>query len=395
MTVRALLLSLVLLLAAAPAAAAQDALDEAAQALRDDTVYVDPAAQSDVDAGELRNAISERGVDVRVAVLPESAGNPSRLAPELAERVGEPGDYAVVAGNRIIAGPSADAGDAAEAAVAANGSAQAVLLDFVDRMAAEQSGGGDDEGGVGAGGLILLGLAGAGGAAVLVSRRRRRQEQAAELEEVKDNVRDDLVVLGDEIRALDLDIQMPDIPPEARADYETAVNAYDRANRAYETARRPEDLQPVGEALEEGRWAMMSARARLESREPPERRAPCFFDPRHGPSSREVEWAPDGGEPRMVPACEADAQRVERGDDPEAREMMVGGQRMPYWAAGPAYAPFMGGFYGGGLLPGLLVGTALGGMWDTPADAGGGGDWGGGDFGGGGFGGGDFGGGDF
>ena len=50
MSVRALLLSLVLLLAAAAAATAQDALDEAAQALRDDTVYVDPAAQSDVDA---------------------------------------------------------------------------------------------------------------------------------------------------------------------------------------------------------------------------------------------------------------------------------------------------------------------------------------------------------
>ena len=393
---RALLLSLVLLLAAAPAAAAQDALDEAAQALRDDTVYVDPAAQADVDADELRNAISERGVDVHIAVLPESAGNPRQLAPELAERVGEPGDYAVVAGNRIIAGPSADAGDAAEAAAAANGSAQAVLLDFVDRMAGEQGGGGGDEGGVGAGGLILLGLAGAGGAAVVVSRRKRRQEQAAELEEVKDNVRDDLVVLGDEIRALDLDIQMPDIPPEARADYETAVNAYDRANRAYETARRPEDLQPVGEALEEGRWAMMSARARLERREPPERRSPCFFDPRHGPSSREVEWAPDGGEPRMVPACEADAQRVERGDDPEAREMMVGGQRMPYWAAGPAYAPFMGGFFGGRAPTRPVDGhDARRSMWDAPGDVGGGGDWGGGDFGGGGFGGGDFGGGDF
>ena len=388
---RALFLSLVLLLAAAPATGAQDALDEAAQALRDDTVYVDPAAQADVDADELRSAISERGVDVHIAVLPESAGNPRQLAPELAERVGEPGDYAVVAGNRIMAGPSADAGDAAEAAAGANGSAQAVLLDFVDRMAGEEGGGGGDEGGVGAGGLILLGLAGAGGAAVVISRRKRRQEQAAELEEVKDNVRDDLVVLGDEIRALDLDIQMPDIPPEARADYETAVNAYDRANRAYETARRPEDLQPVGEALEEGRWAMMSARARLESREPPERRSPCFFDPRHGPSDREVEWAPAGGEPRMVPACEADAQRVERGDDPEAREVTVGGQRMPYWAAGPMYAPFMGGIYGVGILPGLMMGTMLGSAWDTPADTGGG-DFGGGDFGGGDFGGGDFGG---
>ena len=324
-------------------------------------MYVDPAAQADVDADELRNAISERGVDVHIAVLPESAGNPQRSS-----HPSSPSAWASPATTRSW--PATGSSRARppkpatrpRAAAAANGSAQAVLLDFVDRMAGEQGGGGGDEGGIGAGGLILLGLAGAGGAAVVMSRRKRRQEQAAELEEVKDNVRDDLVVLGDEIRALDLDIQMPDIPPEARADYETAVNAYDRANRAYETARRPEDLQPVGEALEEGRWAMMSARARLESREPPERRSPCFFDPRHGPSDREVEWAPDGGEPRMVPACEADAQRVERGDDPEAREMMVGGQRMPYWAAGPAYAPFMGGFFGAGLLPGLMMGTMLG-----------------------------------
>jgi hypothetical protein len=228
---------------------------------------------------------------------------------------------------------------------------------------------------------------------VLLRRRRRRQFEAAEFAEVKDNARDDLVALGEDIRALDLDIEMPNVDPEARADYERAVNAYDRADSAWEVARRPEDLEPVGAALEEGRWAMASAKARLEGREPPERRSPCFFDPRHGPSSREVEWAPYGGAPRMVPACEADAQRVERGEDPETREVTLGGQRMPYWAAGPMYAPFMGGFFGVGLLPGLMMGTMLGSMFDGPDF--GGGDFGGGDFGGGGFGGGDFGGGDF
>jgi hypothetical protein len=231
MGVRAVLLSLALLLAAAPAAAAQDSVDQAAQALRDDTVYVAPGAQSEVDADRLRRAIADEGVDIRVAVLPGSAGDARDLVRELADQVGEPGDYAVVAGNTIAAGPSSEAAAAARAAAGDNNSAQTVLLDFVDRTAAEQGSG--DEGGIGAGGLILLGLAGAGGAAVLVSRRKRRQEQAAELAEVKENVRDDLVVLGDEIRALDLDIQMPDIPSEARVDYETAVNAYDRANRAY------------------------------------------------------------------------------------------------------------------------------------------------------------------
>ncbi len=195
---------------------------------------------------------------------------------------------------------------------------------------------------------------------------------------------------------------MPDADPRAKEDYARAVDAYDRANRVFETARRVADLAPAAEALEEGRYAMIAAKERLAGREPPPRRAPCFFDPRHGPSSRDVQWAPPGGAPRPVPACEADAQRVERGEDPHTREMVVGGQRVPYYDAGPAYAPFYGGFFGGfgGFLPGMLLGSMMGGGWggtDVYVDGGGfgGGDFGDGDFGGGDFGGGDFGGGDF
>ena len=197
---------------------------------------------------------------------------------------------------------------------------------------------------------------------VFAGRRKRRKAEAAEFEEARREARDDLVSLGEGIRALDLDVQMPDADPQARADYEQAVEAYTRADEAWEVARRPQDLEPVGAALEEGRWAMASAKARFAGQEPPERRPPCFFDPRHGPSSRDVEWSPPYGEPRPVPACEADAQRVERGDDPQTREVEFGGRRVPYWQAGPAYAPYAGGYYGGfgGVLPGLLIGSVLG-----------------------------------
>jgi hypothetical protein len=385
--VRALLVSLTLLLVAAPVAAAQDELTEAARALQDGDVYVAPGV--DVDAGELREQVADRGVDVNIAVLPDGT-EADQIAGPLYGRVGEEVPLVVVAGTQIVAGPGAEIrGMAADAARENQGeSAQVVLADFVERLDGEDGGGGG-----GAGGWIVLALAGAAGTAFVINRRQRRRQQAAELAEVKENARDDLVALGDDIRALEVDMDMPGTSAEAKGDYETAVVAYERADQSWRLAQRPEDLEPVGSALEEGRWAMQSARARLEGREPPERRSPCFFDPRHGPSARDVEWAPPGGEPRLVPVCEADAQRVERGDDPEAREVTVGGQRMPYWSAGPMYAPFMGGFYGTGILPGLLIGTTLGGMWDTPDT--GGGDWGGGDFGGGDFGGGDFGGGDF
>src|SRR3954454_14422735 len=202
---------------------------------------------------------------------------------------------------------------------------------------------------------------------------------------------------------------MPGVDPAAKADYERALQSYDQANTRFERAQRPADLAPVGQALEEGRYAMTSARARLNGETPPERRPPCFFDRRHGPSTRDVIWSPPYGEPREVPACEADAIRVEEGEDPQTREVEWGGRRVPYWQAGGAYAPFAGGYYGGfggGLLPGLLIGSLLGnamapGMAYGYGDYGdygggdGGGDLGGGDFGGGAFGGGDFGGGDF
>src|SRR3712207_7343366 len=90
----------------------------------------------------------------------------------------------------------------------------------------------------------------------------------------------------------------------------------------------------------------------------------CFFAPRHGPSARDVEWAPPGGAPRLVPACAADAVAIEDGRDPAAREVLVGGEPTPYWNAPPAYGPwaggYFGGFAGGGLLFGLLGGTLCG-----------------------------------
>jgi hypothetical protein len=215
------------------------------------------------------------------------------------------------------------------------------------------------------GGLAILALG--GGALMLNARRQRRLREERELAEVKHVARDDLVALGDDIRALDLDVEMPGVDPAAKADYGLAVERYDEANRGFEAARRPQDLAPVTQALEEGRFAMTSARARLNGEQPPERRPPCFFDPRHGPSVKDVMWAPEGGQPRPVPACAMDAARVEAGLDPQTREIDVGGRRVAYWNAPAYYGPWSGGYFGGfggfggGFLGGLLVGETLGG----------------------------------
>ena len=417
------------LVSPAPAVALQGSLSRAAEALRSDTVYVDPGAAavlSPQDAGRLRERIRVAGAGpIRIAVLPERAlgeagGDAAGALRGIALDVRQPCTYAVLVGSQLRAGASGGIlpqGEAERLATDAfdakrTGGADAVLSDFVERVADARregtaaggrgrDGSGGDGGGGGGGGFLLL-LLGIPLAIFGVSRLRRRRQERAELAEVKAFARHDLVALGDDIRALDLDVEMPDADPAAKRDYGRAVECYEAADDAWDRARRVEDMEPVSSALEEGRYAMTAARARLEGRPAPERRAPCFFDPRHGPSTTDAEWAPPGGAPRPVPVCAADGQRLDDGLEPDARQVTLAGRTMPYWDAGPAYMPWAGGFFGSGLLPGLFVGSMLGGglglFGGLTADAFGedhGGDFGGGDFGGGDFGGGDFGGGDF
>jgi hypothetical protein len=263
-------------------------------------------------------------------------------------------------------------------------------------------------------GLLIFVVAGSTGL-FLVSRARRRRREAEQMADLKKGVQEDVTRLGEDIAALDLDLTDHGLAPAAREDYTRALNSYDAAKAAVDAAQHPDDMRNVTSALEDGRYYMTAVRARLAGEPVPERRPPCFFNPQHGPSVQDVLWAPPGGVPREVPACAADAEAVLKGFSPDARMVPIGGARRPYWEAGPAYAPYAGGYYRGfggvDLLSGMLIGTALGSMFgggwgfggypgafggpgqdfggDT-GDIGGGWDFGSGDFGGGGGFGGDF-----
>jgi hypothetical protein len=271
----ALLVALAVALSLASAAqAATPIVDGAAHALASDPVYVDPEAEAQLSASDrarLRDEIAKSGSGpVYIAVLPDAAsneagGSPAAVGQAIQRRLGRGGTYAVVVGNHFRAGPTPEAVQAATDALKAHGNdgVEATLVDFVDRVAAARSGGASGSGGSGGGAAIaILVLAVLVGGALLLSRRRRRREEDAEFAEVKENARDDLVALGDDIRALDLDVQMPGVDPEVRDAYAQAVGAYDRANRAWERARHPQDLAEVSSALEEGRWAMATTKAR-------------------------------------------------------------------------------------------------------------------------------------
>ena len=69
--------------------------------------------------------------------------------------------------------------------------------------------------------------------------------------------------LGDCIRALELDVTLGDGNAAAKADYDRAVEAYDRANALQRQGRRP---TAADQALDEGLAAIASARERLAGR---------------------------------------------------------------------------------------------------------------------------------
>ncbi|MDQ2966689.1 MAG: hypothetical protein M3R57_12670 [Chloroflexota bacterium] len=410
-----------------PAAQAGPLIDRALAALRTDPVYVDPAAElaaSPADQDRLRRKIDSAGAGpVYIAILPnaaeqEAGGNPDGVLQAIHDGLGRKGTYAVVIGRHFRAGsagvlPQGVAGRLATEALAARRGegVTATLLDFIDRVAAERrgSGSGGSGGEPSGGGGVVIALLIAGVVAFLLFQAvRKRRRSQAELAEVKAAAHDDLIALADDVQKLEQPVEPNAL---AKAEYTQALDSYDKASGSYDRATQPRQLEAVTSALEEGRWHMSAAQALLDGRNPPERRPPCFFDPRHGPSTRDVEWAPPGGTSRKVPACEADAQAVERGAQPASREVMTGGRMVPYWNAPPYFGPWAGGYFmpfgGAGFLSGLFVGELLGGAyggwgygsWGGAGTAGGFGNWndgggGGSDFGGGmDFGGGDFGGG--
>lgn len=224
--------------------------------------------------------------------------------------------------------------------------------------------------------------------------RRGRPGADPRMDAVRRVASEDVTQLGEQLQAEPIPDGLGD---EALADWQRALDAYENAKQALETAQTPEDLQWVTRALDDGRFSMATLAARREGRELPNRRGPCFFDQRHGISVQESSWTPPGGAARDVPVCAACAARISDGISPDARTVPTANGERPYWEAGAEYGPWARGWYGAQgayMVNGLLVGTMLGSMLWAPMGYGmggfeggegaeGAGEAGGGDFGGG------------
>jgi WD40 repeat protein len=144
--------------------------------------------------------------------------------------------------------------------------------------------------------------------------RNFRRRQAGELARIDAEI----TAFGEEIARHSLVPGRDGSDAELLADYERALDAYERAKRDFVGDRSREDAADVLRALDEGRHALACVDARLAGLPLPLRRPLCFFDPRHGPSTAQVEWTPPDGAARTIDVCAADAVRLAEGMPPIA-----------------------------------------------------------------------------
>ncbi len=207
------------------------------------------------------------------------------------------------------------------------------------------------------------------GAIVVLMRSRSPQRsvesrQARELADrrwaaVRRVAEEDVTQLGQQVAQAPVPQSLDE---DAAKDFDDALAAYERAKETLAAAAHPDDLQWVSKSLDDGRFALARLEARSEGRPLPSRRAPCFFDQRHGVSVGEASWAPAGGAVRDVPVCAACQARIADGLDPQARLVPTAAGDRPYYDAGPEYAPWARGWYAASgmyMMNNMLLGTLL------------------------------------
>lgn len=114
----------------------------------------------------------------------------------------------------------------------------------------------------------------------------------------------------------------------------SAVDLYERAQEVLRSSTTAEDVFAVEPLLVEARYHLAAALA-LSAGEPlPDRREPCFFDPRHGPSVSHELWSPPAGDSRRVSVCSDDAGRLSAGTQPLTRMVRVGDRYVPVHEVG-------------------------------------------------------------
>lgn len=347
-------------------------LDSVALKLADAGVWVDPAVTK-LTAGETRTldaAAKAAVVPMRIAVIPASAidtstaryGATTRLAWEgeeiadqLYDRVGVEGVYAVLvhasserdgrgfhAVQRADKGPTYHVGDAVDDAVdCCAPDYEEMLTKFVQRAQQVDKPFYVDAAPY-AGGLAGLWLLWWGGT-TLGARRRRRADEQEHLNVARPLLNEEIIALSQQVSALPTTAD----PQQSKLSKEI-LDTVEKARHRLDAAKGDEDTAAVATLLGSARYGLLCLDAVSNGRPVPEPTPPCFFDPRHGPSTGRADWAPEGGATRPVEVCDACAARLAAKQEPDIRMVTVRDRARPYWTLGEELSAYMEGYWSRG-----------------------------------------------
>jgi hypothetical protein len=347
--------------------------DAMALNLAEPGLWIDPASASTFSgsrAAELDAAIRAAPVPMRIAVIPASVlvapeGRSLRtevlwegpeMATKLYERVGLDGVYAILVDARsaeegrefwavqhAAAGPTYHVESAVDQAIDCCAPVyDAMLARFIQRASQVDRPLYLVAGPIAVGAVGAFGLWWAG--ASTWARRQERREDERHLLTVRPLLNEEVIELSATVSALPTtsDIEQARLTREV-------LDAVEHARHRLDALATDNDVAAVTTLLGNARYQLHCLTALHRGEAKPERTPPCFFDPRHGPSTQQRRWAPtlvwgaDGAE-REISACPDCAERLDNEQPPEAR--MVGERR--YWEAGEDLVAYIEGYWQAG-----------------------------------------------
>lgn len=343
--------------------AANAYLDRVATQLAQPGLYADPdvIASGRLDAtevAEIDEAAADADGPVRIAVLPAeklyaddtglSAGkldlaySPDELTAQLYDRVGQDGTYALLidardesAGRSFTAYQWAEDGPSYDVEGALDEAVDCCAPDYGEMLETFAAEAGDEKVN-----LLRWLLYAVGGLAATVAgwfgfkgfKRIRQQREADErtVSTLRDPLNEEVIELSAQVSAL------PPYTGDPQAELAIrqlrVLDLVEQARQRLDTMTTTTAAKAVAGRLGDARYELVAIDALRRGRPVPEPTAPCFFDPRHGPSVDQNDYQPQGGTTRAVPVCMTCRALLEASQEPETRMLPTpeGGLK-PYW----------------------------------------------------------------
>jgi len=368
----------VLVLALAPAAVAvAQTPDEVAQSVIDTGYYVAPGLGTDSASISASVARARNSGVLFMAVLldDDPAGGATTFADAVLSRVGGGTVLVLSANGEGMSSSEFDqsqietALDAGYAASDSGGDA-AYVSAVVDSLTGTSAGPGEASSGGGSTGLfILLAIVAVLVLIIWLAMRRGRKSAAAGHQSVIDEARAEIKAQLDAMANTLLDITdtvSASASPQDDTYLREASETFTAASDSFEQALDLKALEDLSDRLDKARWQLDAAAAIANGKpvppEPPkEERYVCFFDPTH-PNATETAQISTAAGTKTVRVCQADAEKLKRGEKPQPRMIDVGGQRVPAANAPRSYGG--GGFDWLGAFSVLAGGMGQGASYD-------------------------------